>query len=149
MYRMYGRNVFSCRNVNLYEKGMGATFRENDLGLIRDTHGSHDFLPSFPPSPLCSNMGQVCEICKRYGWRIVQYAESAIAISLLTCQFLLMGTDSHSTLGSLLGAHLIWSTSSSGGWFCRYTSNLHVCKEPHRSPWGCMNEYICRTVLFP
>lgn len=24
MYRMYGRNVFSCRNVNLYEKGYGS-----------------------------------------------------------------------------------------------------------------------------
>lgn len=28
MYRMYGRNVSSCRNVNLYEKGYGSQIQK-------------------------------------------------------------------------------------------------------------------------
>lgn len=83
MYRMYGRNVFSCRNVNLYEKkkkkGMGARFREDELSSSQDMHGSLDF-PS-PLPPLFLIWVWLFEICKKKGMDEGQFDVQKLVLS--------------------------------------------------------------------
>lgn len=65
MYRMYGRNVSSCRNVNLYEKGYGSQIQKE---LIEFQSGYAWITGLFFPYTLFLIWVWLFEICKkRYG----------------------------------------------------------------------------------
>lgn len=65
MYRMYGRNVSSCRNVNLYEKGYGSQIQKE----LIEFHSGYAWIPGlFFPYTLFLIWVWLFEICKkRYG----------------------------------------------------------------------------------
>lgn len=51
MYRMYGRNVFSCRNVNLYEQGYGSQIQSKPIEFQAGQGWvTGRFFPLLPPS---------------------------------------------------------------------------------------------------
>lgn len=66
MYRMYGRNVFSCRNVNLYEKGYGSQIQRKMNWVPVRICMVHTTSPPLPP--FFSNMGLVVWNMQKKVW---------------------------------------------------------------------------------
>lgn len=82
MYRMYGRNVFSCRNVNLYEKGYGSQIQRKMNWVPVRICMVHMTSPPLPP--FFSNMGLVVWNTQKKVWKGAVLCSKSVLVRLLT-----------------------------------------------------------------